>query len=172
MNRENEHDFTKLMLETLRAKSSEHKRMIRENEGDAGTGFGGFAQETDTASVESSIEDKEEVPGTEENPTEESNGLDTAEGKEEAEKVSDMVDKLVTLKTFKIYPESSNVVMSGIIQTTDIEWQFSKDDGFFINANNVEFTQKVREIIDGLSRYFENWQDKWAEQIGEYTKED
>ena len=40
MDNEKEHDFTKLMLEAIRAKSSNHIRSINENEsGDMGAGF-------------------------------------------------------------------------------------------------------------------------------------
>lgn len=169
---ENEHDITKRMLETIRnAKSS----LITENE-DASAGFasdtmqaptdGGIKTEYSEEEVESSIESNDE----EENNVD--SGLDTPEGKEEASKISEMVDPLITVSTFKIYEDDGNVVMSGGFQNTDIEWQFSKNEGLFLNASNVNFTDNVKQMLDKLSAYYTNWQKEWAGKIGEYTKND
>jgi len=148
--------------------------LIRENEG-ADAGFasdtaqvpdnsGPIKTEYSEDEVESSIEsNEEELEDTE-------SGLDTPEGKEEASKISEMVDPLITVKTFKIYEDEGNVVMSGGFQNTDIEWQFSKNEGLFLNASNVNFTDNVKEMLDKLSAYYTNWQKDWAGKISEYTK--
>ena len=172
----NEHDITKMMLEAIRAKSSNHKNLIRENEGGD---FGGNAQApTGGGSVESNIDnnidaeepDKDEFENKfEEAKESEDTGLDTPEGKEEAEKIADMVDNLVVVTSFKIYPENGNVVMIGKLQISDIEWQFSKNDGIFLNASNVELTPQIQKIVSTLSAYYENWQEDWAGKINEYT---
>ena len=168
---ENEHDMTKMMLEAMR---NSKLGLITENE-DAGASFstetsqvpsegGAIETEFSEEEVESSIEDNEE-----EN---EDSGLNSAEGKEEASKIGEMVDPLVNVQTFKIYEENGNVVMTGNFQNTDIDWQFSKNDGLFINAKNVNLTDNVKKMLDKLSAYYTNWQKEWAGKIGEYTKND
>tara|TARA_Y100000592_G_scaffold15668_1_gene23055 strand:- start:2288 stop:2776 length:489 start_codon:yes stop_codon:yes gene_type:complete len=153
---ENEHDITKRMLNTIR------KGVNRLNENE-----------------EITIDDKEvDDDGAIENETEieiddvegENNELDSPEAKEEASKISEMVNPLINVTSFKIYEDSGNVVLSGNFQNTDIEWQFSKNDGLFINAENVNLTDNVKEMLDKLSAYYKNWQNDWASKIGEYTK--
>lgn len=184
MDNEKEHDFTKLMLETIRAKSSNHIKTLNENDGGGGFG-GGFeaggatatAAPTSGADTESNLDDAEEEVDTadaseEEMENKEEDGLDSPEGKEEASKMGEMVDPLVVVKTFKIHEDSGNVVMTGEFQNTDIEWQYSKNDGLFINATNVNLTDEVKKILDKLSAYYKNWQKEWAGKIGEYTQND
>tara|TARA_Y100000389_G_C17263446_1_gene414208 strand:- start:55 stop:507 length:453 start_codon:yes stop_codon:yes gene_type:complete len=144
---ENEHDITKKMLNTMR------KGINRLNEN------------------EEVFTDNEEVVDNE-TETEIKDGLDTPEAKEEASKISEMVNPLIIVKTFKIYEDSGNVVMSGSFQNAEIGWQFSKNDGLFINAENVNLTDNVKEMLDKLSAYYKNWQNDWASKIGEYTKND
>lgn len=153
---ENEHDITKRMLNTIRKGGNR----LNENE-------------------EITIDDKEvDDDGAIENETEievddvegENNELDSPEAKEEASKISEMVNPLINVTSFKIYEDSGNVVLSGNFQNTDIEWQFSKNDGLFINAENVNLTDNVKEMLDKLSAYYKNWQNDWASKIGEYTK--
>ena len=153
---ENEHDITKRMLNTIRKGGNR----LNENE-------------------EITIDDKEiDDDGAIENETEievdsteeENNELDTPEAKEEASKISEMVNPLINVTSFKIYEDSGNVVMAGDFQNTDIGWQFSKNDGLFINAENVNLTDNVKEMLDKLSAYYKNWQNDWASKIGEYTK--
>ena len=62
--------------------------------------------------------------------------------------------------------------MSGGFQNTEIDWQFSKNDGLFINADNVNLTDEVKQMLDKLSAYYKNWKEDWASKIGEYTKND
>ena len=153
---ENEHDITKRMLNTIRKGGNS----LNENE-------------------EVVIDDKEiDDDGAIENETEievddaegENNELGSPEAKEEASKISEMVNPLINVTSFKIYEDSGNVVLSGNFQNTDIEWQFSKNDGLFINAENVNLTDNVKEMLDKLSAYYKNWQNDWASKIGEYTK--
>tara|TARA_R100001015_G_C4632576_1_gene196322 strand:- start:2374 stop:2859 length:486 start_codon:yes stop_codon:yes gene_type:complete len=153
---ENEHDITKRMLNTIRKGGNR----LNENE-------------------EITIDDKEvDDDGAIENETEietddvegENNELDSPEAKEEASKISEMVNPLINVTSFKIYEDSGNVVLSGNFQNTDIDWQFSKNDGLFINAENVNLTDNVKEMLDKLSAYYKNWQNDWASKIGEYTK--
>ena len=150
---ENEHDITKKMLNTMR------KGINRLNENEEV-----FIDNEETANDYETIEDETE--------TEIEDGLDSPEAKEEASKISEMVNPLIIVKTFKIYEDSGNVVMSGSFQNTEIGWQFSKNDGLFINAENVNLTDNVKEMLDKLSAYYKNWQNDWAGKIGEYTKKD
>ena len=153
---ENEHDITKKMLKTLRESTNrlnENEEITIDNE----------EMDNDGNEIESETEIESE--GSE-------NGLNTPEGKEEASKIGEMVNPLINVLTFKIYEDSGNVVMSGDFQNTDINWQFSKNDGLFINAENVNLTDNVKEMLDKLSAYYKNWQNDWAGKIGEYTKKD
>jgi hypothetical protein len=150
---ENEHDITKKMLNTIR------KGVNRLNENEEVT-----IDSEETINNDVTIEDETE--------TEIENGLDSPEAKEEASKISEMVNPLINVTSFKIYEDSGNVVMSGDFQNTDIGWQFSKNDGLFINAENVNLTDNVKEMLDKLSAYYKNWQNEWASKIGEYTKND
>jgi hypothetical protein len=150
---ENEHDITKKMLNTMR------KGINRLNENEEV-----FIDNEETTNDYETIEDETE--------TEIEDGLDSPEAKEEASKISEMVNPLIMVKTFKIYEDSGNVVMSGSFQNTEIGWQFSKNDGLFINAENVNLTDNVKEMLDKLSAYYKNWQNDWAGKIGEYTKKD
>lgn len=150
---ENEHDITKKMLNTMRKgvnRLNENEEVVIDNE--------------ETINDDGTVEDETEV--------EVENGLESPEAKEEASKISEMVNPLITVKTFKIYEESGNVVMSGSFQNTEIDWQFSKNDGLFINAKNVNLTDNVKEMLDKLSAYYKNWQNDWASKVGEYTKND
>ena len=170
---ENEHDITKRMLETIRnAKSA----LITENE-DAGAGFTSNTTQvpTEGGAIESDYSEEEvdsSLDTEEEEINSEDNGLNTPEGKEEAEKIKKMVSPLINVKTFKIYEDSGEVVMSGGFQNTKIEWQFKKNDGLFIDANNVNLTENIKDMLDKLSAYYQNWQDAWAEKIEEYTNND
>ena len=150
---ENEHDITKKMLNTMRKginRLNENEEVVIDNEETTND------YETIENEVETEIED----------------GLDSPEAKEEASKISEMVNPLIIVKTFKIYEDSGNVVMSGSFQNTEIGWQFSKNDGLFINAENVNLTDNIKEMLDKLSAYYKNWQNEWASKIGEYTKND
>jgi len=186
MDNEKEHDFTKLMLETIRAKSSNHIKTLNEDEGGGAGGFGGgfdsgaggaTTAPTSGDDIESNLDDTEgEVDTTDANEegieNSEESGLDSPEAKEEITKIREMVNNLVKVNTFKIHEDTGNVVMSGELQNADLEWQYSKDDGFFINATNVNLTDELKAILDKLTAYYTNWRDDWAGKIDEYTAND
>lgn len=156
---ENEHDITKKMLNTMRKginRLNENEEVFTDNEE--------VVDNEEIVGNEETIEDKIEV--------ETEGSLDSPEAKEEASKISEMVNPLINVTSFKIYEDSGNVVMSGDFQNTNIGWQFSKNDGLFINAENVNLTDNVKEMLDKLSAYYKNWQNEWASKIGEYTKND
>ncbi len=180
MDNEKEHDFTKLMLEAIRAKSSNHIRSINENEsGDMGAGFESPTSQTpisgDQAKPNIDVEEIEvdsDVEKQKEDQEIEDNGLNTPEAKEEIDNMGKQVSQLVTITTFRIHEDNGNVIMSGNFQNTDLEWSFSKNDGLFIDASNVNLTEELKSILDKLSNYYINWRDGWASKIGEYTKND
>ena len=175
----NEHDITKMMLETIRKVSSlkggnttsKLNRLITENE-DAASSFGSDTSQVPTSdgAIETSFDETNDSKANDYEEEEVDNTLETPEAKEEISKITQMVDPLVNVKTFKIYEDSGNVVMSGSFQNADIEWQFSKNDGLFINAKNLNLTDNVKEMLDKLSAYYTNWQKEWAGKIGEYIK--
>tara|TARA_Y100000389_G_scaffold92205_2_gene88823 strand:+ start:871 stop:1353 length:483 start_codon:yes stop_codon:yes gene_type:complete len=154
---ENEHDITKKMLNTLRKginRLNENEEIVIDNE--------------ETINDNEPVEDETEI----ETEDDSEDGLDSPEAKEEINKISEVVNPLITVKTFNIFEDSGNVVMSGGFQNTEIDWQFSKNDGLFINADNVNLTDEVKQMLDKLSAYYKNWKEDWASKIGEYTKND
>ena len=178
MGNENEHDFTKLMLEAIRAKSSNHMKRLNENEGgDMNSGFESATSQApisgDQAKSNIDVEEVEVDNGVEAEEEEiQDNGLDTPEAKEEISNITSQVSQMVSVKTFEIQEDNGNVTMSGELQNTDLEWQFSKNDGLFINASNVNLTEELKIILDKLSAYYINWRDDWGGKIGEYVKKD
>ena len=159
MDNEKEHDFTKLMLEAIRAKSSNHIRGINENEsGDMGAGFESPTSQTpisgDQAKPNIDVEEIEvdsDVEKQKEDQEIEDNGLNTPEAKEEIDNMGKQVSQLVTITTFRIHEDNGNVI---------------------IDASNVNLTEELKSILDKLSNYYINWRDGWASKIGEYTKND
>lgn len=169
-----EHEITKMILETMRLKTSEHKRLIRENEemGTPSSSAISGAVEAETASVEAETEETEEM-GAEvdtEQDSEASAEVSGQEVKDEESKFMDTVTPRVTFESFKVYPDASNVTFNGKFDN-EIEWQMSKVDGLFVNAANIELDDEVLELLKKLNGYYQNWSDEWSKKLNtEYKK--
>lgn len=70
-------------------------------------------------------------------------------------------------KFFKIYPSTRNAVFSGKLDN-GIDWQFSRVDGVYFNAPNMELTDKVVEQLRRISTYKLTWDEEWNKKIDEY----
>jgi hypothetical protein len=166
---DNEHDITKMMLETMRLKTSEHKKLIRENE-EMGTADVPVAADTevDAETEEMGAEVDIEQDGTE--GIEASSEVSDQEVKDEENKFMDTVTPRVTFTSFKVYPDAVNVVFNGKFDS-GIEWQMSKVDGLFLNAPNIELDDEVLELLKKLNGYYQNWSDEWSKKLNtEYKK--
>lgn len=91
------------------------------------------------------------------------------EYKAEKDKFMDIVTPRVQFKSFNIYPDTSNVVFSGQLDA-GIDWEFSKKDGLFVNAPNMELDDEVLEILKKINAYYTNWKDEWSKKMNtEYS---
>lgn len=101
--------------------------------------------------------------------TEEAQDLSGGELAEEEKKFMDIVTSRVEFGEFKIHPGANNVIFSGKLDN-GIEWQFSKTDGLFINASNIELDDEGLETLRKLNGYYQNWSDEWAEKLNKEYK--
>ena len=91
------------------------------------------------------------------------------EYKTEKDKFMNIVTPRVTFKSFNIYPDSGNVVLSGELDR-GIDWEFSKKDGLFVNAPNMELDDDALDTLKKLNAYYTNWKDEWAKKMNtEYS---
>lgn len=86
------------------------------------------------------------------------------EYKVEKDKFMDIVTPRVKFKSFNIYPDTSNVVFSGQLDS-GIDWEFSKKDGLFVNAPNMELDDDVLDALKKLNAYYNNWQNEWSKKM-------
>jgi hypothetical protein len=86
------------------------------------------------------------------------------EYKVEKDKFMDIVTPRVEFKSFNIYPDTGNVVFSGELDA-GIDWEFSKKDGLFVNAPNMELDDEVLEILKKINAYYTNWKDEWSKKM-------
>lgn len=170
----NEHDITKMMLETIRTASSKHKNLIKENE-EMGTPnvpapVPGDDPVEDVESTEMGAEVNTEFDSEEGDATKAE--VSSQEVTDEENKFMDTVTPRVTFEEFNVYPDAANVSFSGKFDN-DIEWQMSKIDGLFVNASNIELDDEVLELLKKLNGYYQNWSDEWSKKLNtEYKKSD
>jgi hypothetical protein len=89
--------------------------------------------------------------------------------KAEKEKFMKIVTPMVTFKSFNIYPDTGNVVFSGQLDS-GIDWEFSKKDGLFVNAPNMELDDDALETLKDLNAYYIGWKKEWAMKMNtEYS---
>lgn len=69
---------------------------------------------------------------------------------------------------FKIYPNNRNAVFSGTLDN-GIEWQYSRVDGVYFKAPNMELTEAIVENIRRIYTYKINWDQEWNQKINEFT---
>jgi len=86
------------------------------------------------------------------------------EYKTEKDKFMDIVTPRVKFKSFNIYPDTSNVVFSGKLDS-GIDWEFSKKDGLYVNAPNMELDDEVLDALKKLNAYYNNWQNEWSKKM-------
>lgn len=97
--------------------------------------------------------------------------LGDQELKDEQTKFMDIVSPRVEFNTFKIYPNANNVIFSGKFDN-GIEWQFSKTDGLYFNAPNMELEDETLDLLKKLSAHYTNWSDEWAQKLNTEYKGD
>lgn len=137
----NEHDVTKNMLNTIREGKLTKGKLLNENIDEQPNG------NNNDGAIEPSSNDV----------------------KEEQKKFMQIVGPRVQFKAFNIYPNDNNVIFAGEFDN-GLEWQFSKKDGLYINANNIKLDSELTEMIRKLSAYYSNWVGDWSEKLNSEFK--
>lgn len=107
---------------------------------------------------------------TEDDANSESVQVDSNDMKEEQKKFSEIVTPRVEFKSFNVYPDDNNVVLSGKLDM-GIDFQFSKRDGLYINADSLKLDNETVETLKKMSAYYQNWLDDWSLKLqSEYKK--
>ncbi len=88
----------------------------------------------------------------------------SADVKEEQNKFMQIVGPRVEFKSFNIYPNDNNVVLAGNFDN-GLQWQFSKKDGCYINAESLKLDSESSEMLRKLAAYYENWASEWASRL-------
>lgn len=152
----NEHEITKLMLETMRAKSSEHKNLIRENEE-----FGTDAPVVDTEGADEGGQpmsdlEKEYLP-------------------KEKEKFHKKINNGVVINDFAIDPETRNVSISGNLRS-GLEWSYSTDGGVQIGTavgnRFITLNKDGLQDLNVLLNNYELWLEEWDRLFNTEIKPD
>lgn len=144
-----EHEMTKLMLETMRAQTSNHKKLIRENE--------------EFQSTESNNENEGNVNFEEQ--------LDNTEKEYFEKNKESFVEKVtndVKFDNFNIDLETQNVVLTGKLGN-GIEWSYSKNGGVQLGTpvgnRYVEITKDDIIILNKLVQNYDIWKDNWNDNF-------
>lgn len=88
----------------------------------------------------------------------------SADVKAEQNKFMQIVGPRVEFTAFNIYPNDNNVVLAGKFDN-GLDWQFSKKDGLYINADNIKIDSDMSEQLRKLYVYYDNWSDEWASRL-------
>jgi hypothetical protein len=143
----NEHDITKSMIDTLRAKSSNHKTIIKENE---------------------------EVMTTDTDFRSELSGEDAEYFKQDSDAIRDIVDKGIKFLEFSVNRETENVTIGGTL-SNGMEWSYSKECegdkciqiGTPSGERYVRFTQNTMKSLEMLYKYYDKWLSTWQDRFNE-----
>lgn len=146
--RNSEHDMTKLMLETIRTKSSQHKNLIKENEE--------ISQEFETTDSESNLESLDDVE------------RDYYE--KDLEAFQNDVDTGAKITAYSIDKDTENVNMSGTL-SNKLEWSYSKEAGVQIGTavgnRFIDFNKEMLPTLNVLLNYYDNWVKSWQKNFNE-----
>ena len=108
------------------------------------------------------------------NSTSDEEELSSSELSEEQKNFRDTVSPRVEFTSFKVYPKSKNVVFSGKFDSLGgLEWEFTLEDnnGLYISANNVPFSDDTIDLIKKLKGFYDNWADEWSQKLAtEYNR--
>lgn len=146
----NEHDITKSMLDVIRTKSSNHKKMINENISDLG----------DNSNFKESL-----------------NGEDADFFKQDSEAIRNIVDKGIKFTNYVVNRETENVTISGVL-SNGMEWSYSKECdgdkciqiGTPSGEKYVKFTQNTMKSLEMLYKYYDKWLSEWQDRFNEIRK--
>jgi len=101
--------------------------------------------------------------------------LTSSELSEEQSGFRSAVSPRVDFTSFKVYPNTKNVVFSGKFENMGgLEWQFTLEDadGLYITAENVPISDDAIITLKKLKGYYDNWADDWAQKLAtEYNRD-
>lgn len=148
----NEHDITKLMLETIRTKTSNHKNLIRENEANPlQANEIGSSDTTNSNEEDSDFQDKLE-------------GFEKDYYDKDVDAFSERVTNDVTFTNFNIDKETQNVVFSGTLGN-GLEWSYSKKGGVQLGTSvgnkYISITKDDILVLNKLVQNYDIWKDTW-----------
>ena len=145
----NEHEMTKLMLETMRAQTSKHKNLIRENEE--------FQTTVPKTEAEEDVNFEEQLDNTEKEYFEKNK-----------ESFVEKVTNDVKFDNFSIDIETQNVVLTGKLGN-GIEWSYSKNGGVQLGTpvcnRYVEFSKDDILILNKLVQNYDIWKGNWNDNF-------
>ena len=154
MKNSNEHDMTKLMLETLRTKTSKHKGIINENE-EFGTTAPAIGDEGVSDEMGTDFESE----------------LDNVEREYFDKNKNDFrekVDKGARFTTFAIDKETQNVTFGGSLDN-GMEWSYSKDGGVElgtpVGSRFIKFQKEDLSVLNTLINYYDIWKGQWQDNF-------
>jgi hypothetical protein len=144
-----EHEMTKLMLETMRAQTSKHKNLIRENEE--------FQTTEPKTENEGDVNFEEQLDNTEKDYFEKNK-----------ESFVEKVTNDVKFDNFNIDLETQNVVLTGKLGN-GIEWSYSKNGGVQLGTpvgnRYVEITKDDIITLNKLVQNYDIWKDNWNDNF-------
>lgn len=92
-----------------------------------------------------------------------------------SEKLKQSVDTSLIVKSFKIYKNSNNIILSGIIPSlNDLTFNFSLDTlmGLDITVESLPINNEVVDKVSKLNGVYINWKDEMNIKLNdEYLKE-
>jgi len=145
----NEHEMTKLMLETMRAQTSKHKNLIRENEE--------FQTTVPKTEAEEDVNFEEQLDNTEKEYFEKNK-----------ESFVEKVTNDVKFDNFSIDIETQNVVLTGKLGN-GIEWSYSKNGGVQLGTpvgnRYVEVSKDDILILNKLVQNYDIWKGNWNDNF-------
>lgn len=164
LNKAQEHDKTREMLDMMRGKKSsineQEETAMSDEYVEKDPMQGGDAEE---------VEDEQRAKEDEE-ASEDVIELNPDEMKQEKDKFRDSVDSRVEFHSFKIYPKSKNAVFAGSFEGLGgMHWQFTLEEknGIYISVDNLQLDDDSYETLERLKGYYENWAEEWSEKVVE-----
>ena len=94
--------------------------------------------------------------------------LEPSELRDEQDSFIKAVTTDVDFISFKIYPNSNNVVFSGKFNGLGkLEWLFTLEEynGLYISCDNTQLTEESLITIKKLKGYYDTWRENWSEKI-------
>lgn len=90
---------------------------------------------------------------------------------DELKKLRDIVNGMVEITNFKIYPSDKNVIIEGVIdkqesEDSGIKFKMSLTAGQIeTSMNNVDLNDEISGILQRIKGYYSVWRNEWGKKI-------